>query len=279
MPSTNRCSKRLVIWLRVVSPRMAPGRNTSWRSAGCSIRALREQLLDLPLVVRVRELGVAAQRVVLRERYRVVGVVAVRRAAAGDDELADARVDARRQHVRGAQDVDRVLELAGASLPRRDDGCEVHDTVDRCAPAARRRARDRGRRRRGRRHRRPGPRAVRRARRRPRHARRPPPTNAATSCRPMYPPAPVTSTDRSVFGSVVMVVVHPAGSACISLNVIRLGANLCAIGSTSTWTTAQRPAARHRSSAGRSSPGSRPARRARPCSAPGGPSGSRPDRC
>ena len=90
---------------------MAPGRKTSWRSSGCSTRARREQLLDLTLVVGVRELGIPAECVVFREGHGIVGVVAVGRAAAGDDELAHARVDAGPQHVLGAEHVDRVLEL------------------------------------------------------------------------------------------------------------------------------------------------------------------------
>jgi hypothetical protein len=89
-----------------------------------------EQLFDEALVARVRELVVAAQRSVFGEQRAVVGVIAVRRAARGDDELRHARLDARLEHVARADDVDRILLVRGAAGRGRDDRREVHDGVD-----------------------------------------------------------------------------------------------------------------------------------------------------
>ena len=94
-------SNSAVIWLRVVSPRIVPTRNTTCSSCGCVAPIVGEHLLDQALVVRVRELLVAAHRVVLGEPRRIVGVITVGRAARGDDDPA-ARRPRRRPRARSA---------------------------------------------------------------------------------------------------------------------------------------------------------------------------------
>ena len=68
-------------------------------------------------MVGVGELLVAADGLVLGDPLRVVGVVAVGRAAGGDHDAAYAVGQAGVEHVAGAVDVDGVLELAVEPLP------------------------------------------------------------------------------------------------------------------------------------------------------------------
>ncbi len=92
----------------------------------------RQHFLDQPLVVRVRERFVAADRIVFGQPLRVVGVIAVGRAARGDDDLPYAGGHAGVEHVARAEHVHGVLELAVRLRARRHDGRQVHDRVD-CA--------------------------------------------------------------------------------------------------------------------------------------------------
>ena len=90
----------------------------------------RQHLLHQPLVVRIGKGLVAAQRTVFGEPRRVVGVVAVGRAARADDDLLHAGGGAGDEHVLRALHVHRKLEFAVALPARRDDGSEVHHGVD-----------------------------------------------------------------------------------------------------------------------------------------------------
>src|SRR6185369_14394930 len=89
-----------------------------------------EHLLDEAFVVGVREFGVSTQRVVLAQQSGVVGVVAVRGAAARVDDLAHAGTGAAGQDVAGSGHVDGELELAGHAGRRRDDRREMDDELD-----------------------------------------------------------------------------------------------------------------------------------------------------
>ena len=130
IPSTTGRSNRSVIWFLTVAPRIAPGRKISCPSSGCCSPGPGQPLLDLTLVVGVGELGVAAQRIVLGQRHRVVGVVAVGGAAAGHDQLPDRGGDAAVDHVLGAEHVDRVLELTRTVGPGRHDRRQMDHAVD-----------------------------------------------------------------------------------------------------------------------------------------------------
>ena len=72
----------------------------------------REAFFHLPLVIGVGKLRIAAEGIGLDERDGVVGVVAVGRAAAGDDELPYARAQAGVQDIFRAQHIHRVNEFA-----------------------------------------------------------------------------------------------------------------------------------------------------------------------
>ena len=99
-PARSGFSNMSVIWLLHVAPRIVPGRKTSWRSSGCSRAVAGQHLLDLALVVASRRTrGCRAGRRPRASGTRVVGVVAVGRAAAGVDELRHAGGEAGSQHV------------------------------------------------------------------------------------------------------------------------------------------------------------------------------------
>lgn len=90
---------------------------------------LREHLLDQALVPRVREGVVAAQRLFLVDPSGVVRMVAVGGPGAGDHDPPDTCLHARGGHVRGPGDIDAILLLDVATGI--DDGCQMHDRVDR----------------------------------------------------------------------------------------------------------------------------------------------------
>ena len=119
-------SNSAVIWLSTCRPRMVPIRSTTCSSSGCAVRSGRELLLDQPLVVAVGELLVAADRVVLGQRHRVVGVVAVGRAARRHHHPAYPVGQAGVEDVPAAVDVDGVLLLPRRVLAGRHDRGEVH---------------------------------------------------------------------------------------------------------------------------------------------------------
>jgi hypothetical protein len=205
----------------------------------------RQHLLDQALVVRVGELRVAAQRVVLHERDGIVGVVAVGRAAAGIDELLDPRLEAGSQHVLGAEHVDRVLELACAALGRRHDRREVRHRV--AAPALHPLAElgipdvaglvaDAGQ-----------PLALGHLAQIERHHR----ADALAILGELRHQA---STDQPGGPrDEHRAAAHAPGSRCMALKTSSPGAHMWATGSTSTWITEQRPLARLRSIAPRRS--------------------------
>ena len=89
-----------------------------------------EQFFDETFVLRVRELIVAAQGVGLVEALWVVGVVAVGRAAAADDELLDVVCDAGFENVPRAEDVHLVREAGAAVLGNGEQKRKVDDGVD-----------------------------------------------------------------------------------------------------------------------------------------------------
>ena len=133
-------------------------RSTTCSSSGRLPRSSASISSTMPLVVGVGELLVAADRLVLGDPLRVVGVVAVGRAARGDHDPSYVVGQAGVEHVAGAVDVDRTLERAGRVLARRHDRGEVddhlgsplvHDLVDAGSGRARPSRRD-GRRRRAR---------------------------------------------------------------------------------------------------------------------------------
>src|SRR5690606_21642230 len=87
-----------------------------------------QHFLDLPLVVGVGELGIAAQRVLLVDPLRVVRMVAVGRAGAGHRQVPYPGAQAAFQYVAGAVDVDVEVPMAvGGGLEYRG---QVHYVGD-----------------------------------------------------------------------------------------------------------------------------------------------------
>src|SRR5699024_7050682 len=70
-----------------------------------------QQVLDSTFVIRVRELGVAAQGIVFIDPLWVVGVVAIGRTRTGDGDVAYAGLSTRFEDIVGAVDVDIVCLL------------------------------------------------------------------------------------------------------------------------------------------------------------------------
>ena len=201
-----------------------------------------EHLLDQALMTRVGELFVAADRAVLGEQRIVVGVISVGRAAARDDQLADAGGDTRFEHVLRALDVDRVLHRPRRFALWADDGGQVHDRVDFVSqqyglqsiiahvPGQVRHTLDR--------------------RTRWAHVGRDDHASGSTISGQAF--CNQTSDVAGAASDQYPWSPHLPGSPCMSLNVFRFGAHMCFTGSTSTWMTAHFFDANDRSIAPRS---------------------------
>src|SRR5690606_838031 len=75
------------------------------------------------------ELVVAAQRVVLGERHRVVGVITVGGSRGGHHQTAHTVRQCGIDHVAGTDDIDGVFLLGGGVASGVDDRCQVYDDV------------------------------------------------------------------------------------------------------------------------------------------------------
>lgn len=218
---------------------------------GVILPAGGQAFLDQALVAGVGELVVAAQGVVFGQPFGVVGMIAVGGAARGHHQAAHAVSQTGSDHVFRAADVDRVLECAVVLGPRGDDRRQVDDDFDpvlgdhlgelRVADVE-------------------GavtdPRQAIALRDLPQVGGDDLPFDGGVGEAGDELRAEVASGSGHQDSSRQSPAHLPAGSWCISLNWRRPGAHMWATGSTSTWTTAARPANRQRSRAGWRSPGS-----------------------
>ena len=81
-----------------------------------TLPVVRQHLLHQTLVIGIGELGIAAQGVLLVQPGRVVRVVAIGGAGAGDDKLADPGAQTGVEHIAGAVHVDVVIPRPVAGI-------------------------------------------------------------------------------------------------------------------------------------------------------------------
>ncbi len=93
-----------------------------------------ENLLDLPFVVGIGELRVAAKGIGLGEWDGIVGMISVSGTTAGDDEMTYSGLHGGAEDILRTADIDRVFELAPVRPTWMDDRRQVNDGVSVCFP-------------------------------------------------------------------------------------------------------------------------------------------------